>query len=120
MDRIKIVFEHDEDPDFSWLEQSSYDPSKPDYDPIYPTKEDADAGRNAYAPEWYRNPENHVALCMSVYKMTDDDEDWQLADSLGGIDFLVDSDEWQTGTFYHYRHLSGYLQELAKEAGLPE
>jgi hypothetical protein len=43
---IYVVIDHDCDPNFSWLEQDIYDPSKPGYDPIYRTKEDADAGRN--------------------------------------------------------------------------
>lgn len=110
-----IVIEHDEDPDMSWLEQDHYNPRHPSYDPIYRTKEDMDAGRAPMDGDWYRNPENHVALEMVAY-----DEDDGVIDSLGGIDFLADSDDWRTGTFVKLSTLAKcpYLQELAKEMGL--
>jgi hypothetical protein len=115
--RIKVVFEYDNDPDFSWLEQDHYNPNHPDYSPVWRTKEDMEAGRNPIDGEWYRNPENHVALSMLVFTMEENDEDWQLVDSLGGIDFLADSDEWQTGTLYSLDAIpEGYLRELASEA----
>jgi hypothetical protein len=136
--RIKVVIDHDDDPDFSWLEQEHYNPSSPNYDPIWPTAEtlaewkrlkdvehDDDAAdayrlKHAYDGNWYRNPANHVALCMVTYRLDDEDDDWKPVDSLGSIDFLQDSDDWQTGTFYTLAALakSPYLQELAKDAGL--
>jgi hypothetical protein len=116
--RRKIVFEHDQEPDFSWLEQDMYNPKHPSYEPTYRTDEDMKAGREMN-PEWYRNPENHVALSMLVYEMTDEDNDWRVVDSLGNIDFFADSDEWKTGTFYRLSDVpEGYLRELAEEAGL--
>lgn len=119
--RKKIVFDHDTDPDFSWLEQDHYNPRNPEYEPVYRTKEDMDAGKEPLDGDWYRNPDNHVALSMLVYEMGEADEDWQVVDSLGGIDFLNDSDDWATGTFYHINALpEGYLRNLAREAGLPE
>lgn len=120
--RRKIVFEHDPDPDFSWLEQDCYDPNHPSYaGPVYPTEADAKAGTNAYDPDWYRDPDNHVALAMTVLEMTEEDDDWRVVDSLGGIDFLTSSDDWATGTFYHVSQIpDGYLRELAREASLPE
>lgn len=116
----KIVFEYDQDPDFSWLEQDQYDPSKPGYDPIYPTGKDMKAKRNAYDGNWYRNPDNHIALEMIVYEQTPDDQDWRIVDTLGGIDFLVTGNDWTTGTFYRLKELNGcpYLRTLAKEHGL--
>lgn len=122
MTRRKVVFAHDIDPDFSWLDQDCYNPSSKDHDPIYPSKEDADAKRNAYDGDWYRDPDNHVALSMLVYEMTEDADDWQVVDSLGSIDFLANGDDWTTGTFYRLRDLARfpYLHELAKDAGLPE
>ena len=119
--RRKIVFDHDSDPDFSWLEQDHYKPGHKDYSPVYPTEADMKAGTNAYPDDWYTDPENHVALSMLVYELGDDDEDWRLVDSLGSIDFLADSDDWATGTFYRVSGLpEGYLRDLAREAGLPE
>lgn len=116
MSKRKIVFEYDQEPDFSWLE---------DYatanDPIYRSEEDMKAGKNPISPEWYNDPKNHVALSMVVYELGDEDEDCRIVDSLGGIDFLADSDSWATGTFYHITQLpEGYLRDLAREAGLPE
>src|SRR5262245_58513831 len=103
-----IVIEHDLDPDFSWLEQDCYNPRSPEYDPVYPTKEDCDAKVNAYDGDWYRDPENHVALSMVAC-----DEDGEIIDSLGGIDFLADSDDWKIGTVYRLATLDScpYLRE---------
>lgn len=121
MIRRKIVFDHDSDADFSWLKQDHYKPGHKDYSPLYRTKADMDAGRNPIDPDWYCNPENHVALGMLVYEMGDDDQDWECVDSLGSIDFLADSSEWTIGTFYNVGGLpEGYLRDLAREAGLPE
>ncbi len=115
----KIVFEHDTDPDFSWLDQDMYDPSKPGYEPIYRSQADMKAKRKPIDGNWYRDPENHIALSMLVFEMSEDDEDWQIIDSLGSIDFLTDSSEVTTGTFYNVNALpKGYLRDLAKEAGL--
>lgn len=113
----RIVIDHDSDPDFSWLEQDHYDPRSPNYDPVYPTEADMKAGTNAYDGDWYRDPSNHVALSMVAY-----DEDGNVVDSLGSIDFLADSDDWRTGTFYDVADIRGasYLQELAREMGLPD
>jgi hypothetical protein len=110
-----VVIEHDTDADFSWLEQSMYDPASSDYEPTWRTKADMDAGREPLDPEWYRDPDNHVALCMVAY-----DDEGNVLDSLGGIDFLADSDDWKTGTFGSLRALKGCpdLQELAHEMGL--
>lgn len=116
--RTKIVFEHDSDADFSWLEQDHYNPSHPSYEPTYPSKEVMDAGGKPHDPEYYRNPENHVALSMLVYRMTDEDEDWQLVDSLHGIDFLFACDDWTTGTFYSVDSIPerfSYQKELVAE-----
>ncbi len=88
----KIVFEHELEPDSSWLDQEEF------------KNEDKN---------------NHVALLMSVYEMKESDKDWNLVDSLGNIDFLADSDDWKTGTFYHVGSLEGYQMDLAIEAGLP-
>jgi hypothetical protein len=118
--RRKVVFDHDPEPDFSWLEQDHYKPGHKDYSPIYRTDEDMKAKRNAIPDDWYTDPDNHVALMMTVFELADDDDDWRVVDSLGSIDFLADSNDWQTGTFYTLAQLSTspYLQELAKEAGL--
>ena len=117
--RRKVVVEYDPDPDFSWLEQDCFDPSHPSYQPCYRTE--ADIPHNPVDGEWYRNPENHVALWMCVYEMGPDDEDWRCVDSLGGIDFFADSNEWATGTFYRLSQLpEGYLRELARDFGLTD
>ena len=117
--RRKVVVEYDPDPDFSWLEQDCYDLSHPDYEPGY--RCEADMPHSPIDPEWYRNPENHVALWMGVYEMGPDDEDWRCVDSLGGIDFFADSNEWATGTFYRLSQLpEGYLRELARDFGLTD
>jgi hypothetical protein len=113
--KLKVVFEHDENPDFSWLDKHATADN-----PVYRTEADMKAGR-PIDPAWYNNPENHVALSMVVYKLDDRDEDWQVLDSLGNIDFLADSDDWATGEFYYVSDLpNGYLQDLAREAGLPK
>lgn len=121
--RRKIVFIPDAEPDFSWLEQDQYNPNKPGYDPIYRTAADMRAKRDPIDPEWYRDPDNHVALAMLVYELTAHDDDWQLIDSLGNIDFLDDdSDDHGTGTFYSVQAIPKrwtYLRTLAREAKLP-
>lgn len=90
--KMKIVFEHDNNADMSWLDQDEF--------------------KN-------EDKSNHIALQMSVYKMDGSDEDWQLIDSLGGIDCLEDAGDWDTGTFYCLNALpKGYLRELAANAGL--
>lgn len=115
----RVEFDYDPTPDFSWLEQDQYNPSKPGYDPVYPSKADMDRKQNAYDGDWYRDPENHVALCMLVYEQCNLGE-WHVTDSLGNIDFLKDTDEWTIGTFDRLQALKAfpYLHELAKEAGL--
>jgi hypothetical protein len=118
MKRTKVVFEHDSDPDFSWLEQDHYNPRHSSYTPVYRTKEDMDAERNPIDGDYYRDPQNHVALCMLVYEMDEDNEDWVLVDSLGSIDFMADEDNWTTGTFYRLDAIPercDYQRELAKE-----
>lgn len=113
--RRKIIFEHDPDPDFSWLEQPCQ------REPVWRTEADMKAGKPPLNPDWYCNPANHVALCMAVLEFPTDADDWQVVDSLGNIDFMADSDDWATGTFYRVSALpDGYLRELAREAGLPE
>ena len=117
---LRIVIDHDSDPDFSWLEQDIYDPQSPKYaGPVYPTVRDMRRKTNAYDPDWYRDPANHVAL-QAVAIWTDDDGKDEVIDSLGNIDFLESSDDWRTGTFYTLRQLKGcrYLQEIAREMGL--
>ena len=118
--RYKIVIEYDPEPDFSWLEQDQYNPASLEYDPFYPSKADMDAKRNAYNGDWDRNPDNHVALCLLVFVIGPDDDDWQIIDSLGNIDFLVSSDrDWTTGTFYCVDDIPNecvYLRELASDA----
>lgn len=118
-DRYKAVFEHDSESDFSWLEQDIFNPSKPGYEPIYRSQEDMEAGREPIDGEWYRDPANHVALHMMVYRLAEDAEDWEPIDSLGNIDFLEDSDDWCTGTFYSPADLPercGYQRELFEQA----
>lgn len=121
--RRKIVFEEDPEPDFSWLQQEMYNPSSPEYaGPIYPTTQDMRKKQNAYDPEWYRDPANHVALSMLVYELGPDDDDWRLVDSLGNIDFLDDGDDHGTGTFYRVEQIPKgwtYQRHLAREARLP-
>lgn len=120
MTRRKVIIEHDSNPDFSWLDQDHYDPRHPSYDPVYPSRADMRAKRNAYDGDWYRNPDNHVALCMVTYEFGPRDTEWRVIDSLGGIDFLVNSDDWETGTFYTLKSMKprSYLRSLAKESGL--
>jgi hypothetical protein len=90
--RRKIVFDHEIDPDLSWLDQPEF--------------------KN-------EDPSKHIALEMTVYEMSESDDDWELVDSLGGIDCLADAGDWATGTFYRVSQLpEGYLRQLAIEAGL--
>lgn len=112
-----IRFEHDDYPDFSWLEQDHYNPRHPSYDPVYHSRADMKAGRNPIDGDWYRNPANHVALSMVVF----DDSTGDIIDSLGGIDFLEESDDWGTGLFHYVSDIPKqwrYLRSLARDAGL--
>ena len=106
-----IVIEHDCDPDMSWLEQDCYNPASKKYRPLY---RDSDMTQEIDG-DWYRDPDNHVALTMVAY-----DEGGNVVDSLGGIDFLADSADWKTGHFGSLAALKDapYLQNLAKEMGL--
>jgi hypothetical protein len=119
-DRYKVVFDYDQDADMSWLEQDMYDPKSPEYSgPSYRSKEDMDAGREPIDPEWLRDPDNHVALEMLVYRMSDSSDDWDVVDSLGGIDFFVDGDDWATGTWYRPEDIPSrclYQRQLFEEA----
>lgn len=116
----RLIIEHDTDPDFSWLEQDHYKPGHAGYSPIYRTSADMKHGRNPIPAEWYTNPDNHVSLRMVLQEMGPSDDDWRTVDSLGGIDFLADSDEWLTGTFYYLQSLPrrSYLRQLARDIGL--
>lgn len=109
-----IVIDHDQDADMSWLDQDCYDPSHSSFEGTYRTAPDGKIG-TAYDPEWYRDHANHVALEMVAY-----DDEGNVLDCLGGIDFLADGADWKTGTFYTLRALATapYLQELAREMGL--
>lgn len=114
---LMVVFEHDQEPDYSWLDQDHYKT-----DPVYRTKADMDAGREPLDPEWFTDPDNHVALEMLVYAHPDTDDE-EIVDSLGNIDFLADEGNWCTGTFYRVSDIPArctYQRELAREAGLPE
>lgn len=94
----RIVIEHDADPDFSWLEQDIYDPAHPDFGgAVYPTEADMHAKKNAYDPDWYRDPANHVAYCILIQELCDKGE-WHTVDSLGNVDMLADSPDL-TGTY---------------------
>ena len=110
-----VVIEHDQCPDMSWLEQDHYDPRSPTYAPTYRDEAAMKHGEPLNG-DWYRDPDNHVALAAVAY-----DEDGNVLDSVGGIDFLCDSDDWGTGTFYRVCQLpAGYLRDIAKEMGLPD
>lgn len=114
-----VVFDFDSDADMSWLEQDRYNPAHPSYSPIYPTLADMHAKRNAIDGDWYRNPDNHVALDMVVRKETVEGD--EVVDSLGGIDFLESEDDWTTGTFRYVNDIPKrcrYQRQLAREAGL--
>lgn len=122
-----VVIEHDDSPDFSWLEQDCYDPSSPEYDAMYPSREAMERGDAPFDPHYYRNPVNHVALQMIAYGACDHEDcrsercaAERVVDSLGNIDFLRDSDEWTTGRFCKLSQLARfpYLRELAAEMGL--
>ena len=116
---LRVTFEHDHDADMSWLEQDHYNPSHPSYSPVYRTAADMRRKRKPIDGNWYRNPSNHVALQMTVERCCNLGE-WHVVDNLGGIDFLSDSDDWATGTFYALKYLPkrSYLRTLAREAGL--
>lgn len=87
--RRKVEFDYDQAADMSWLEQDEFR---------------------------QENPEDHIALQMSVYELAEGDDDWTLVDSLGGIDCLKNANDWATGTFYNVDDLpEGYLRELAAE-----
>jgi hypothetical protein len=116
-----VVFEHDPDPDFSWLEQDHLKPGHPEYSPIYLTRTDMRAKRNPIDPTWYTNPDNHVALSMLVYETCGTCGEPRIVDSIGGIDFLADSDEWTIGRFNTITEIPKrcrYLRSLAREAKL--
>lgn len=116
----RVTFDHDTDPDFSWLEQDHYKPGHPDYSPIYRTAADMRAKRNAMPAEWYTDPANHITLSMLVEEECPACGEWKVVYSLGGIDFLADSDDWRTGQFTNVAQLKGcrYLQSLARDAGI--
>jgi hypothetical protein len=109
----KVVFEHDIDPDMSWLEQWNTPTT-------YRGNEVIIDGRKLPFDEYMRtvgNPDNHTMLCMLVYELPEDADDWVLVDSLGSIDFVDDSE--QIGTFYRLQDIKNeYQRELAKGAGL--
>lgn len=115
-----IVFDHDPEPDFSWLEQDHLKPGHKDYSPCYRTGADMRAKRNPVDPDWYRDPENHVALCMLVYEQQTAGPD-QVVNSLGNIDFIEPWNDWTTGTFYFVNDIPKrcrYQRSLARDAGL--
>ena len=113
--RRKFVFDHDPEPDFSWLDQWNTPET-------YKGNEVIIDGKPLPFADYMRtvgDPDNHVMLTMLVFELGPDDEDWQIVDSLCGIDFLANEDNWVTGTFYHVKDLPmGYMQTLAREAGL--
>ncbi len=114
--RFRVVIDHDPEPDFSWLEQDMYDPTSAEYEPGYRTEADRKAGR-AIDPQWYRDPENHVALWMKLEGECASCGHWSILDSLGNIDLFADGDDWRTGTFVapEFTGLGGYLRECARD-----
>lgn len=116
--RRKVVFEVEREPDFSWLEQWN----TPD---TYRGNEVIRDGRKLSFADYMRtvgNPDYHEMLCMVVYELAEDADDWEVVDSLGNIDFIADGDDYGTGTFYRVSAIPAawaYLRELATEAGLP-
>jgi hypothetical protein len=111
----KIVFDHDPEPDFSWLEQWNTPATYKGNEVIVNRKP---LPFDEYM-RTYGNPEYHVMLCMLVYELGPDADDWEIVDSLCGIDMLAHADDWATGTFYDLKHIpKGYLRTLAKEAGI--
>lgn len=67
---------------------------------------------------YYGNPSRHRYLVMVVYTLGPDDDDWQLTDSLGNIDFM-DDDDAEIGTFYRLDRIrNAYQRDLAQGAGL--
>lgn len=120
----RVTFAHDPEPDFSWLAQDIYDPASRAYrGPVYPSRRDMGRQQHAYDPQWYRNPEHHVALTMLIERETEKTDaggtEWEVIDALGNIDFLADSSDWGTGTFYQYRHIPAqwkYLRSLVRDS----
>ncbi len=111
VDRIEI--NNDPDPDLSWLDQDCYKPGTKDFEHTYRQAGD----KRPIDPHWYRDKANHVTLVMIAY-----DEADNVVDNLGGIDFLIDSDDWKTGTVRRLSQLNGcsYLRELAEEMGMSD
>lgn len=111
----RVRFEYDPDPDFSWLAQDQYDPRSANYEPVYPSLEDMRAGKNAYDGDWYRNPQNHVALEAICEEQCPHCGTWIVTDSLAGIGFLITS-AYQTGVFERSDELTeSYQRQIAKE-----
>jgi hypothetical protein len=82
----RVVIEPDPDPDFSWLEQSSYDPASPDYDPVYAPKS---MGGAVIDPEEYRDAANHAAQSIQLYYVDDnrDGDDGTYLAGVGNVDY---------------------------------
>jgi hypothetical protein len=91
---MRVVIDHDPDPDFSYLEQDCFI--------------DERTGKHP-------DPDDYVALWMRLVGECECCGASVTLDSLGNIDFLADSDEWRTGSFAapDFRGLDGYLRECA-------
>src|SRR5882672_9784268 len=97
----KVIFDLEPDPDMSWLDQWNT-PATYKGNEVYV---------NGQPVPWtdYRrywgDPDRHRMLIMLTYELKDDDDDWQLVDSLGNIDFM-DDDNSEIGTFYRLADIS--------------
>ena len=68
--------------------------------------------------KYWGNPDRHVVLLATVERGCDHCGSWVFMSSVGGIDFMDDGGDWETGTFQEDELDNlpkGYLKELAKE-----
>lgn len=79
----RVVIEPEMVPDLSWLEQSSYDPASPDFEPVY------DTGGEQIDPDHYRDPANHAMRWIALFYADDGAEigNAHSIDSIGNVDY---------------------------------
>lgn len=113
MGNLRIRFEYDTDPDFSYLEQWN---TAEKYAEAKIQKPDGTSATFEEYMAYWGDVERHVALSATVESQCECCNSWVIKDSLGDIDFM-DDDHYEIGTFTEEEisNIKGYCKEVAEE-----
>jgi hypothetical protein len=110
---LRIQFEYDTDPDFSYLGQWD---TPETYAGNEALKDDGTPATFEEYMAYWGNVDRHIALIATVESQCECCDSWVSQISLGGIDFM-DDDAYEIGTFTKEEaaDLKGYCKDVAAE-----